>query len=119
MALLSGPSGLCVTSSINALSLRINWSSIDGVSYYNLYRSEIPHDTFTQVASNLVGLTYFDNPQSSILFLNARNIWYYRVSSVNAFGEGIQSNASTFLPYGQLNQINTPMPGLSWNFLIS
>lgn len=118
MPLPSAPSGLCVYSTINGLCLRINWTSVTGACNYSLYRSPIPHDGFALVASGIPGLTYYDNPQST-LNLNLRNVWYYSASATNAVGEGPLSFSSTFLPYGELSQTNTPRPGLSqWSLLL-
>lgn len=110
--------GLCVYSTINALSLRINWSGLNGISSYSLYESEIPHDEFVLVSSGIPGLTYYHNPQSTNLSLNLRNRWYYKVSATNAFGEGPLSAPSTSDPYGELVDQPYPTPGLSyWNLL--
>ncbi len=112
MALPSAPDGICVISTINALCLRVNWNTVDGVSTYRVFRSEIPHDSFCQIAFNIPGLTYYDNPQSP-LNLNIRNVFYYKVAADNVEGLGQQSQPSTFLPYGQTVDINVPRPGLS------
>lgn len=118
MALPAAPNGVCVYSTINALSLRVNWGSVDGVSSYSLYYSAVPHDEFSLVASGLPGLTYYHNPQSSTLSLNLRNQWYYEVSATNAFGEGPKSGPATYQPYGELVDTNIPRPGLShWALL--
>jgi hypothetical protein len=94
--------------------MRVNWGSVNGASWYNVYRSPIPHDSFSLVASGVPGLTYFDNPQAVFNLNILRNPWYYSVTTVNSAGEGAMSSPSTFLPYGQLIQSNTPRPGLSY-----
>jgi uncharacterized membrane protein len=112
MALLSAPDAVCVFSTLNALSLRINWSVVDDALSYKVYRSPVPHDEFALVAS-VVGLTLFDNPQSADLSLNLDNRWYYRVSTVSGDGEGALSGPSTFRPYEVFSQAMVPLPGLS------
>ncbi len=117
MALSSAPDGVCVTATLNALCLRVNWAPLVGAVSYNIYRSPIPHDSFEQVVSGVPGLTYFDDPQDSFN-LNLRNTWYYRVSSNDGISEGPLSPPATFLPYGQLIDQNTPTPGLSlWGLI--
>lgn len=118
MALPSAPTACCVYSSLNALSLRINWTSVDAISSYSLYVSPVPHDGFTAVASGLTGLTYFDNRQSDEETLNLRNQYYYRVSSTNYQGEGEKSGPATFMPYHHFIDANVPRPGLSFWSLI-
>ena len=108
------PDGLCVSSTVNALSLKVNWDVVPGALSYNLYRSPIPHDSFARVASSIPGLTYFDNPQSDAWTLNLSNLWCYKVSAVDGNGEGPLSPPSTYLPYEQLISTQKPMPGLSW-----
>lgn len=118
MALLSAPDAVCVFSTINALSLRINWSLVDDAVSYKVYRSPVPHDEFSLVAS-VTGLTYFDNPQSADLSLNLDNRWYYKVSTVNGDGEGVLSGPSTYRPYEVFSGSMVPRPGLSHFQLMS
>lgn len=108
----SAPDGVCVTATVNALCMRVNWEPLFGAVSYSVYRSPIPHDSFKKVTSGVPGLTYFDNPQAPYN-LNLRNAWYYKVSANDGTGEGPLSGPSSFLPYGQLADQNTPIPGLS------
>lgn len=113
MALPTTPDGVCVIPTIDALCLRVNWGIVDGASSYRLFRSEVPHDGFCQVAHGIDGLTHYDDPKSD-LNLNLRNVFYYRVSAENLDGLGPWSAASTIRPYGQIIDTNQPLPGLSW-----
>lgn len=118
MALPAAPDGVCVLSTVNALSLRINWHTVSTASSYSVYRSEVPHDDFSLASSGIPGLTYYDDPQSSGLTLNLQNAWWYRVSATNGSGEGPLSPPSTFQPYGELINQNLPRPGLSmWSLI--
>ena len=117
MAITSAPDGVCVTSTVNALCLRVNWGAVDGATGYHVYRSPVPHDGFSRVATGVPGLTYFDNPQSTYNLNLLRNRWYYKVSATDG-AEGPLSPPSTFTPYGQLIHDNVPVPGLSqWSAL--
>ena len=119
MALPSIPDGVCVTATPNALCLRVNWGVATDATSYRVHRSAAPHDGFCQVVHGVVGLTYFDAPQT-VPNLNVRNLWYYRVTAENSFGESEKSPPSNQQPYGQLARINVPRPGLShWILLYS
>lgn len=118
MALPSAPDGVCVYSTINALSLRVNWNTVSDATSYSLYRSEVPHDDFALVSSGIPGLTYYDDPQSAGMTLNLENHWWYEVSSTNGSGEGPKSPPSTCQPYGEIIHTNLPRPGLSmWSLI--
>jgi len=119
VALPSAPSGLCVLSTINALSLRVNWGTVDGASTYRVFRSEVPHDGFCQIAHGIPGLTYFDNPQAGKrLSINLRNVFYYKVASENLDGLGVLSEPSTYDQYGSIIDVNLPRTGLSHTGLV-
>lgn len=119
MSLLAYPDGLCLTSTVNALSFRADWTPVSGALSYNVYRSSVPHYGWEYVGS-VPGPMFYDNPQADGPTLNVWNTYYYRVSAVNGDGEGAMCPPATYLPYHWLSKAEVPVPGLSiWRELIN
>jgi fibronectin type 3 domain-containing protein/N-acetylneuraminic acid mutarotase/outer membrane biosynthesis protein TonB len=69
-----------------ASSLTISWSSVTGATSYNLYGSTASGGPYTLIASAIPSTSYTNTGLSS------GTTYYYKVSAVNASGEGAQSN---------------------------
>jgi fibronectin type 3 domain-containing protein len=77
---------------ISSDSLNVTWSAVAGATSYKVYRSTTSTGTYTQVGSP-AATSYRDGG------LTAGSTYYYKVSSVNASGEGSQSSAGNTVTY--------------------
>lgn len=109
------PEGLSCISMLDGICLRISWGPVDNAVGYNLYRSQIPWDQFSQIVSysSLPGLTYFDTPPKPTD--NIQNLWYYKVGAFDGLTESDLTGPFTYVNYGSFE--NRPIPGLSWSGL--
>lgn len=119
--------GLCIFSTYNGMSLRLNWnpvdgdfdgmveSVLDGVSGYNVYRGLSEYSPFTKINSSVIqGLTLFHTPTASFGWRrneNVRNEYWFAVTSVDALGESSRCAPRTFHPTWAFD--NAPTDGLS------
>jgi fibronectin type 3 domain-containing protein len=86
----AAPTGVS-TSNVTSASIRINWSSVSGVTspYYNIYRSDNADGDYTLRGSSPYSyFTYYTDDG-----LAAETTYYYKVSAVNAYGEGPLSSS--------------------------
>ena len=121
MSINATPQGLSVISTLDGLCLRISWApTVDATNVsilgYNVYRSEIVYGDFSPLVgyASLHGQTYYDTPPTPND--NFDNVWYYRVSSVDANTvESLLSGPATYLNYAAFD--NKPLPSLSWSNL--
>jgi kumamolisin len=81
------PSGLTATP-VNATQINITWNAVSGATSYKIYRSAAAAGTFLAVGT-ITSASYNDQN------LSANTTYYYKVSAVNAYGEGAQSNVAT------------------------
>lgn len=75
------PAGLTVEQSGTDV-LVISWQETEGAETYNLYRSDTGDAAYTCIAQGLTSLQYHDQG------LKDNKTYYYRLSAVNAAGEG-------------------------------
>ncbi|HVJ49400.1 Ig-like domain-containing protein [Desulfitobacterium sp.] len=74
--------------SISATQVNLFWNVVNGATSYNIYRSTSVTGTFTLIGTSTT-INYSDTG------LTPNTTYYYKVSAVNANGEGGQSSAVT------------------------
>jgi hypothetical protein len=83
-----------ISNLLNDREVRITWDALTGATSYKIYRSAIPYDNFTLLAST-AALTYTDTPN-----LIPINEWYYYVVGYDGASEGpAPSVGVTFIDY--------------------
>jgi fibronectin type 3 domain-containing protein len=80
----AAPVGVNVTGGPVAASLAVSWDGADGAASYKVYRSSAEDGVYTQAGASET-TTYTDTG------LVMGTVYYYRVSAVNAAGEGEKS----------------------------
>lgn len=93
----------------------LTWRKVNGVSNYNIYRSFIPYGSFENIAS----VAYEGYTDTSLPFSYDSEV-YYRISSVNIQGEGLQSepvNDEDSLIYNTTNITGKMPTGSKSSFL--
>jgi hypothetical protein len=92
-------------------SLMLSWSGVSGATSYNVYRSTSDTGAYSPIASGITATSYTNTGLSSNTY------YYYKVSAVNASGEGPQSDSSfgTTLPClpGQVASLTVVSPTVS------
>jgi fibronectin type 3 domain-containing protein len=83
---LNAPMGLGSTGQTSS-SITLNWNGVTGAASYRVYRSSTSDGTYTQTGSNATSNAFTDTG------LSAGTTYYYKVSAVNAGGEGPKSNS--------------------------
>jgi len=97
------PTGLTATGGMGQIGL--NWDPVPEAISYRLKRSASSTGTCTTIANGILGTSYV------ISALGTNATWYYKVSSVNAVGEGPESavvSATTDATLPPLAQGNWP-----------
>lgn len=91
----------------NAFSVTWNASpTVDGVTQYNVYRSEISTDGYSMLATVSVGfLQCVDN---NIPF-SFDKLWFYKVTAVNSLGESDPNAVQGYTDYNYLAFAETPV----------
>lgn len=110
--IIQSPDGLSVISTLDGACLQVSWYPVSTAVSYNLYRSQIAWDQFSEIAT-VPGLTYFDIPPTPND--NLPNLWYYKVSAFDGMTESDLSSPFTYVNYSSFE--NRPIPGLSWSAL--
>ncbi|WP_171683406.1 family 43 glycosylhydrolase [Paenibacillus planticolens] len=70
-------------------TVKVSWDAVVGATGYNIYRSSSLTGTYTKIKSDVNGTSFVDKG------LAALNTYYYKVSSVNASGELMLSEAAS------------------------
>ena len=67
--------------------INLEWGSVLGATYYNVYRATTSPSSFVKIASNLDSTTYTDN--NSVV---SGTKYYYEISATNSEGESVTSS---------------------------
>jgi len=82
-----------VTSAAGPDEVQVSWAPDPDAATYNVYRSTDPAAPGSPVATGITVRGFFDTT------VTAGVTYYYRVTAVNAMGEGMPSGASTAIAY--------------------
>jgi hypothetical protein len=82
------PAGLAVAD-VTRTSIGLSWNAVNGASGYKIYRASSTDGAFYQIGSR----TASPSPSYADIGLTSGAAYYYKVSAVNAVGEGDQSAA--------------------------
>lgn len=95
-----------LTASALDTTATLNWASVSGATRYGIQRATTPGGVYETINNNIIALTFTDTG------LVAGNTYYYKVSAMNAIGEGAFSvEVSTFDPYSRWLLDNGRTPG--------
>jgi autotransporter-associated beta strand protein len=97
---------LSLTASARDTTSTLNWASVAGATRYKIQRATTSGGTYETINSNVTALTFTDTG------LVAGNTYYYKVSALNAIGEGpLSAEVSTFDAYSRWLLDNGQTPG--------
>ena len=82
-----GAPGLGAVYSSQAAGILVYWGAVSGATSYNLYR--------TTGSGAPLGLPIYQGPYTAFVDVTTSGTYYYRVTAVNAAGEGAVSNQGT------------------------
>ena len=83
---LSAPTGVSA-SAVSSSSITINWNSVSGAGWYNIYRSSSSSGTYSYVGNTVTSVTSYTD-----YGLSASATYYYKVSAKNNNGESSYSS---------------------------
>ena len=88
MPLAAQVTGVIASDGNSTSSITVSWNAVSDAVHYHVFRSATLSGAYTMIADDVTVLTYTDSSG-----LDATQHWYYKVSAVNAAGEGAQSTA--------------------------